>query len=198
MRSRRFVGPLLIFGCVCFAIAAIVAGEHDLKANDPIRVGRWEATFQLAIRNPLLGAGPGATGQARVQRELGAAANYLPDNLVGNRVSESSVLKIAAELGLPAFLLISAWLVSVLVRAGVMRPMSMFGRPYEFVGPTLVILTIVNGLTYENMESFVGGSLFWLGIGLCRARWNSEENRSKHLQGPIQVVRVPYLVTHKS
>ena len=74
----------------------------------------------------------------------------------------------------------------------------MFGRPYEFVGPTLVILTIVNGLTYENMESFVGGSLFWLGIGLCRARWNSEENRSKHLQGPIQVVRVPYLVTHKS
>ncbi len=178
LRSERFIGPLLIFGCVCFAIAAIVVGQHALKADDPIRVSRWEATIQLAIRNPLLGAGPGATSQARIVRELGAAANYLPDNLLGTRVSESSLLKVAAELGLPAFLLISAWLVSVLVRAGGLKPMSLFDRPFEFVGPALVILTIVNGLTYQNMESFVGGSLFWLGIGLCRARWTAAEHDS--------------------
>ena len=171
MRSRRVIGPVLMIACVCFAIAAIVAGQHAIKANDPIRVSRWEATIQMAIHNPLLGAGPGATSQARVQRELGVAANYLPDNLIGTRVSESSVLKVAAELGFPALLLMSAWLVSVLIRADVLRPMSLFGRPYGFVGPTVVILTIVNGLTYQNMESFVGGSLFWLGIGICRARW---------------------------
>jgi hypothetical protein len=179
LRSERFIGPLLIFGCVCFAIAAIVVGQHALKANDPIRVSRWEATIQLAIHNPLLGAGPGATGQARVERELGLAPNStLSDNLVGTRVSESSVLKVAAEVGFPAFLLISAWLLLVLIRAGVLRPISLYGRPYDFVGPALVILTIVNGLTVQNMESFVGATLFWLGIGLCRARWTAAEHDS--------------------
>lgn len=186
MRWRRIIGPVLIFACVCLVIAAIVAGQHALKANDPIRVSRWEATIQLAIHNPLLGAGPGATSQAKVQRELGVAANYLPDNLIGTRVSESSVLKVAAELGLPALLLMSAWLMSVLIRAGVLRPMSLFDRPYEFVGPTLVILTIVNGLTYQNMESFVGGNLFWLGIGLCRARWIRAEDNPAYLPAPLR------------
>jgi hypothetical protein len=179
LRSRRFIGPALIFGCVCFAIAAIVVGQHALKANDPIRISRWEATFQLAIHNPLLGAGPGATGQARVERDLGLGPNsVLPDYLVGTRVSESSVLKVAAELGFPAFLLIGAWLLSVLIRAGVLRPMSLYGRPYAFVGPALVVLSVVNGVTYQNMESFVGATLFWLGIGLCRARWTTEKHDS--------------------
>ena len=187
LRSRHFIGPVLIFGCICFAIGAIVAGQHALKADDPIRVSRWEATFQLAIHNPLLGAGPGATGQARVERELGLGANSgLPDNLVGTRVSESSVLKVAAEVGFPAFLLISAWLLSILIRAGVLRPMSLYGRPYQFVGPALVVLSIVNGVTYQNMESFVGAALFWLGIGLCRARWIVDENSSDHLRRPVQ------------
>lgn len=176
MRSRHFLGPVLIFGCICFATAAIVVGQHAIRADDALRASRWNATLRLAIDNPLLGAGPGATSQARVQRELGLANGASPDNVIGTRVSESSVLKEAAEVGLTAFLLITAWLLSVLIRAGVLRPMSLNGRPYAFVGPTLLILTIVNGLTYSNMESFVGGTLFWLGVGLCRARWTTVEN----------------------
>lgn len=174
MRSRRTVGPVLMGVCVVVAIAAILAAPHALRSDDSLRASRWEATLRLAGQNLLLGAGPGATGQSRVTRELGLPTSLSPpDNLIGTRVSESSVLKVAAELGVPAFILMSAWLLSVLIRAGVLRPMSMYGRPYEVVGPTLVILTIVNGVTYQNMESFVGATLFWLGIGLCRGRWSA-------------------------
>jgi hypothetical protein len=179
MRSRRAVGPVLIGVCVVVAIAAILAAPHALRSDDSLRASRWEATFRLAVNNPLLGAGPGATSQSRALRELGLTASASPpDNLVGTRVSESSVLKVVAELGLPALILMGVWLLSILIRAGLARPLSWYGLPYKSVGPALVILTTVNGVTYQNMESFVGATLFWLGIGLCRARWTTEKHDS--------------------
>jgi len=169
LRSKPAAGQLLIAACICIVLGSILALPHLVRADDSLRAGRWEATLRLAVQNPLLGAGPGATSQARAIRELGLGANSpLPDNLVGTRVSESSVLKVAAEIGIPGFLAFTAWLFSVLLRSGITRPWDR-GK-YEFLGPAIVVLTVVNGLTFQNMESFVGATLFWLGIGLCRAQ----------------------------
>jgi len=179
LRSRHRAGPVLIFVCVVISVAAILLAPRALRADDSLRASRWQATISLAVHNPLLGAGPGATSQSRVMRELGLPANASPpDNLLGTRVSESSVLKVPAEVGVLALLLISAWVATVLTRAGVLRPLNLYGRPFAYVGPAVVILTIVNGVTYQNMESFVGATLFWLGIGLCRARWTTEKRDS--------------------
>lgn len=169
LRSKPVIGPLLIGVCICMMVGSVIAVPLTLRADDSLRASRWEAALRLAAYNPLLGAGPGATSQSRVMRELGLGPDVSPpDNLIGTRVSESSVLKVAAEIGLVGSLAFTAWVISVLIRTGITRPWDR--RDYEFVGPAIVVLTLVNGLTYQNMESFIGATLFWMGIGLCRAR----------------------------
>lgn len=168
-RSVRRVGRWLMVGCVVAAVVAAIATPRVLRSDDPLRVGRWQAAIHLALEHPVLGAGPGAISQGRAIRELGLAANGpLPDNVIGTRVSESSALKVAAEVGFPALIAIAVWLFTVLLRGGAFRVGLLFENPLAAVGPALLLLTVINGLTYQNMESFIGAGLFWLGIGLCR------------------------------
>ena len=198
MRSGSVIRPLLacLFICLSIGVAYVVAAQYTARvspaaagpsasghpaatvpffgrADDSLRVKRWETTLQTALKNPFLGAGPGATSQSRAIRELGLVGSdaiSLPDNVVGTRISESSVLKVAAEVGFPALVAFAIWLVSVIVRAGAVSPARWYGGDYEFIGPATVILTIVNGLTTPNIESFVGAILFWMGVGLCRSK----------------------------
>jgi O-antigen ligase len=170
LRHVPHIGPLLVIACICLVIGSVLVIPHLLKADDSLRASRWQATAQLALHNPLLGAGPGATSQGRVMRELGLGSSASPpDNLIGTRVSESSVLKVAAEIGFPGFVAFGAWLLSVLIRTVVSRPWDR--GTYDCLGAAIVILTIVNGLTYQSMESFIGATLFWFGIGLSRSMW---------------------------
>jgi hypothetical protein len=173
MRSRPVAQALLGGVVVCMLLAAIFAGTHFVRPDDSIRASRWQAALHLASDNPLLGAGPGALSESRAIRELGLNPLSPEDNLVGTRVSESSVLKVAAEIGLPALLAITVWVASVVVRAGGPLPALLYGGNYEFVGPVTIVLIVVNGLTSATMESFVGASLFWLGVGLCRSKLDS-------------------------
>jgi O-antigen ligase len=181
MRSRPVARAMLAGAVVCMLVAAIVVGPHFLRADDSVRAGRWQATLQLALDNPLLGAGPGAVSQARATRDLGLNPLAPEDNVVGTRVSESSVLKLAAEIGFPGLLVIAVWVVTVLLRAGALRPAHLNGSRYEFVGPVMVLLTAVDGLISTNMESFVGATLFWIGVGLCRSKVDGQD-RVPHSQ----------------
>lgn len=188
LRSKPVIGPLLIAGCICIVVGTVLAVPLTLRADDSLRASRWEAALRLAAQNPVLGAGPGATSQSRVMRELGLGPDVSPpDNLIGTRVSESSVLKVAAEIGLIGSLAFAAWVITVLIRAGITRPWDR--RVHEFLGPTIVVLTILNGLTYQNMESFIGATLLWVGIGLCRSRLDAAKTDAGDLAVTPRTVR---------
>lgn len=171
LSSKARSQAVLALLAVMLLFAATFLGPHFVRADDSVRVARWGATLRLAWDNPLLGAGPGATSLSRVIRDLDLnPISNLPDNIVGNRLSENSVIKVAAEVGLPAFLAITIWIASVIGRAVPPRPAALYGGHYELVGPLMIVLTVVDGLTSANMESFVGATLFWFGVGLCRSR----------------------------
>lgn len=170
-RSGPAVRALLAGLLLSMGLAVIVVGPHLIRADDSVRANRWAATVHVALDNPLLGAGPGATSQSRAIRHLGLdPRGNLPDTIVGTRVSESSALKVAAEIGFPGLVAITVWVVSVVVRAGPVRPAIPNGGGPQFLGPVIVLLTVLSGITVANMESFVGATLFWLGVGLCRLK----------------------------
>ena len=135
--------------------------------DDSTRQQRWTHTLQTAQTHPLVGAGPGFTSQSRLIRELGlvdeAAVGYLPDNVIGARANESSVLKIAAEVGPAALAFLALWL-ALVIRGAVRRGGA------NLVGVVVTLAGAVTGLAVSTMDAALGGVLFWFGVGLCRLR----------------------------
>lgn len=165
MKARKHLIRGWLGMVVLTAVLFLPFALHE--EHDALRQERWLYALQTAKDHPLLGAGPGFTSQSRLIAELGLgdeqAAGYLPDNVIGARANESSVLKIAAEVGAAALVAVALWF------AAIMRQAVRHGGPNQ-VGLAVTLAGAVTGLVVSTMDASLGSVLFWFGVGLCRLR----------------------------
>lgn len=132
-------------------------------ASNSTRLQRWTATGRMAADAPVLGNGPGATGQSRLREEL-PNATYYPDS-IKVPISESNWLKILAEIGVLGAAAAAA-VVGTATRT-LWRASAQDG--VALVALITLIVLVVHGATFQSMEAYIGAFQFWAVVGLSVA-----------------------------
>nr|WP_312880385.1 O-antigen ligase family protein [Actinokineospora xionganensis] len=164
---RVFAGALAVIALIG-ASAMSLAGPALAKAfgeksfiagsNVDARELRWQAAARMLAENPVLGVGPGGF------RSEYAAASHNAEIGEQTPVAHNMYLEVAAELGLPGFVLFLALLVLATVATERVLRASRHRRPMVAVQAALIAVVVAS--TFLSQQYYLP---LWLLIGLAVA-----------------------------
>ncbi|NJD60844.1 MAG: hypothetical protein C3F13_06920 [Anaerolineales bacterium] len=121
------------------------------------RLAAWNLAFDSWRKSPILGTGLGSTGFAALR-----------SNPTSAFVTESQVLKVLTEMGLPGIILWGfVWF--AIVKIGIQtfpRPLSSRNKAILIGILTSLIIIFIEGWVYQNMEAKQVNALFWTLTGM--------------------------------
>jgi hypothetical protein len=121
------------------------------------RLAAWNLAFDAWRKSPILGTGLGSTGFAALR-----------SNPTSAFVTESQVLKVLTEMGLPGIILWGfVWF--AIVKIGIQtfrRPLSPRSKAILIGILTSLIIIFIEGWVYQNMEAKQVNALFWTLTGM--------------------------------
>jgi len=136
-------------------IRSISDWVHDETNLD--RLAAWNLAFDAWRKSPLWGIGLGSTGSAGFRT-----------NLEGAFVTESQVLKVLTELGIPG-LILWAYIWFVIAKIGVRTlrdPLRSKNKAILFGILTSMVIIFIEGWVYQNMEVKQVNAVFWTLTGM--------------------------------
>jgi O-antigen ligase len=154
---QGYFNPKPIFGdnTVLQYFRSISDWVHDETNLD--RLAAWNLALDAWRQSPLWGTGLGSTGLAGFRT-----------NPAGAFVTESQVLKVLTELGIPGIILF-AFIWYIIARIGVRTlrdPLSPKNKAILFGILTSMIIIFIEGWVYQNMEVKQVNAFFWTLTGM--------------------------------
>ena len=136
-------------------LRSIADWVHDETNQD--RLGAWNLAIDTWLKSPLWGTGLGSTGLAGLRTKPESAF-----------VTESQILKVLTELGIPGLILwIYIWFTIVKIGVRAFRtPHGLKSKAILFGILTSMVIIFIEGWVYQNMEVKQVNAFFWTLLGM--------------------------------